>query len=192
MGDQPVVGLWLRERTDPWDCEPWLRDFCGVSPSCGEKPAPVILVRDPAPLGLPGFDLTDVHSVDYGWPEAPDPDDLVDAALPQGLVPPAEVAWLHAVGRGRANQVVLGHLALFLAQRHDALIDVCYLLGSGPYDDRDDEAQLADARAVAASLPGGVWEVPYLTEDGDTWYRHVCDREAFAAWLDHPGFELYS
>ncbi|MGW2402845.1 DUF6368 family protein [Kitasatospora sp. NPDC001664] len=71
-------------------------------------------------------------------------------------MPPVQMACLSAVGRGQANQVVLGHLALFPTERHDAFIDVCYLLGSGPYDEQDDEAELAGARSLAGALPGRV------------------------------------
>lgn len=87
--------------------------------------------------------------------------------------------------------MLLGHLALALARRLGALIDFDGVLGyPTPRDETVDDAHLARARALVASLPGMVAEVSYDTGSGSRWFRHVSDVEFLAAWLRHPEFHL--
>lgn len=90
------------------------------------------------------------------------------------------------------NHVLLGHLALALARRLDALVDFDGLLSSHPTagDDAGNEAVLARARVLASALPGRLAEVSYDTGGGGRWLRHVGDAAFLQAWLRHPDFHL--
>ncbi|MGW0032762.1 DUF6368 family protein [Streptomyces sp. NPDC003314] len=57
-----------------------------------------------------------------------------------------------------------------------------------PRDGTGDEAPPDRARALIASLPGGVAEVSYDTGGGGRWFRRVGDVKYLAAWPRHPGF----
>lgn len=49
---------------------------------------------------------------------------------------------------------------------------------------------LPESRALAASLPGRVLEMPYEIADGRHGYIHVADHTFLAAWLAHPQFHM--
>lgn len=87
------------------------------------------------------------------------------------------------------NHLLLGHIALVLARRLDALIDFDGILGHPtPRDGTCMDAFVDRSRAMVASLPGIVAEMSYDTGGGERWFRHVGDAQFPAAWLGHPGF----
>jgi hypothetical protein len=139
-------------------------------------------------VGLPGWELAGVGAFFLSDDEeipAEDEDYSVSSRPPvQGLV-------LGAGCSGPANHQALGHLALALAERLDAWIDLDGLLSCpAPRDGTFSEASLDRARALVASLPGKVAEFSYDTEGGGQWFLHVGDAEFLTAWLRHPGFHL--
>ncbi|MFF7041141.1 DUF6368 family protein [Streptomyces massasporeus] len=187
----PAVGLWLFEprefRDILADVVPWLESFCEpVETKVGSDPD--FWVRDGSAIGLPALDPTGVGvfflSQDEEIPAEDEDYSPFSRSPVQGLV-------LGAGCSGPANHQVLGHLALVLAERLDALIDFDGLLSCPtPRDDTGGGESLDRARALVASLPGRVAEVSYDTGDGGRWFRHVGDVEFLAAWLQHPGFHL--
>ncbi|MFE5587824.1 DUF6368 family protein [Kitasatospora sp. NPDC056531] len=106
--------------------------------------------------------------------------------------PPVQGLVVGAGCSGSVNHVLLGHLALTLALRLDALVDFDGLLSSLPAagDDTGNEAVLARGRALASALPGRLAEISYDTGGGGRWHRHVGDVEFLRAWLQHPDFHL--
>ncbi|XIE77168.1 DUF6368 family protein [Streptomyces sp. SBR177] len=187
----PAVGLWLFEAREFGDIladvVPWLESFCEpVETKVGSDLE--FWVRDGSAVGLPALDPTGVGvlflSEDVEIP-AEDEDYSAFSRPPvQGLV-------LGAGCSGPANHQALGHLALALAERLDALIDFDGLLSyPTPGDDTGNASALGRARALVASLPGRVAEVSYDTGGGGRWFRHVGDVRFLAAWLQHPGFHL--
>lgn len=185
----PTVGLWLPQERSALDAVPWLEGFCDLE--CVSGGDVDFTVRDPAALGLP--ELRQEHPCRYGL--GPDVLDAAEQAGYPGLdePPAAELALVASVNTPEAH-LVLGHLALFLAQRFDALVDFGGLLGyrcSARDLTREEEAlRLAESRALVAPLPGRVREMPYATEGGHHAYSHVADRTFLAAWLAHPDFRL--
>ncbi|MFJ1708792.1 DUF6368 family protein [Kitasatospora sp. NPDC088346] len=146
-------------------------------------------VRDGSALGLRAFNPNGVGvfflSEDEEMP-AEDEDYSAFARPPvQGLVVGAGCS-------GSVNHVLLGHLALALARRLDALVDFDGLLSSHPAagDDVGSEAVLARARVLASAFPGKLAEVSYDTGGGGRRLRHVGDVEFLQAWLQHPDFHL--
>lgn len=143
-----------------------------------------------ASAGLHGLERSSPGSFFLG-PDSP-LDDYQELGFPGLDRPPADQLTLLASCNGRYAHLLLGRLALFLAGCFDALIDFGGLLGCR-YDtsDRDEAACLAQSRALVASLPGRVREMPYVTYgEGGCGYSHVGDREFLAAWLDHPDFRM--
>ncbi|WP_329571115.1 DUF6368 family protein [Kitasatospora sp. NBC_01266] len=188
----PAVGLWLFEPCGfadiLADVVSWLETFCDpVETKAGGDVD--FWVRDGSALGLRAFDPSGVGvfflSEDEEMP-ADDEDYSAFSRQPvQGLVVGAGCS-------GSVNHVLLGHLALALARRLDALVDFDGLLSSRPVagDDTGNEAVLARARVLASVLPGNVAEVSYDTGGGGRWVRHVGDAEFLQAWLQHPDFHL--
>ncbi|WP_422733897.1 DUF6368 family protein [Micromonospora sp. WMMD558] len=188
----PAVGLWLFERRECQDVLadviPWLESFCEpVETRVGNDLD--FWVRDGSAVGLPAFDQTGVGVFFLAEDEEIPAEDEDYSALPK---PPVQGLVLGAGCSGPVNHLLLGHLALALANRFDALIDFDGILGHPtPGDGTDRDACLNHARALVASLPGSVAEVSYDTGGGGRWWlRHVGDAEFLAAWLRHPAFHL--
>ncbi|MGW2684595.1 DUF6368 family protein [Streptomyces sp. NPDC001414] len=188
----PAVGLWLFEPRGfadiLADVVPWLETFCDPVEAKANGDVD-FWVRDGSTLGLRTFEPAGAGvfflSEDEEMP-AEDEDYSAFAHPPvQGLVVGAGCS-------GPVNHLVLGHLALALARRLDALVDFDGLLTSHPTagDDTGNEAARARARALASALPGRLAEVSYDTGGGGRWLRHVGDVEFLQAWLRHPDFHL--
>ncbi|WP_344422979.1 DUF6368 family protein [Streptomyces lavendulocolor] len=191
MGGGPVAGLWLVEERGALDALPWLEGFCDVRAGAGDGEWLEIHVRRPSALGL--------HALPHPAPGAfhlgPESlEDYRELGFPGLDRPPVAQLALLSPRSGRENHLLLGHLALFLAERFDALVDFEGLLGrpSSPDDlpVEEEAARLAEARRLVSSLPGRVWEMPYATYGGGCWYSHVGDRTFLAAWLRHPDFRM--
>ncbi|MEU7468849.1 DUF6368 family protein [Streptomyces sp. NPDC044984] len=187
----PVVGLWLFERREFGDVladvAPWLEGFCEPVGTKGGSDLD-FWVRDGSVMGLPASDPTGVGVFFLSEDEEIPADDEDYSAFSR---PPVQGLVLGSGCSGPANHRMLGHLALALAERLDALIDFDGVLGyPTPRDETCDEDDLTRARALATSLPGRVAEVSYDTGGGGRWFRHVGDVEFLAAWLRHPGFHL--
>ncbi|MFJ9799999.1 DUF6368 family protein [Streptomyces wuyuanensis] len=188
----PAVGLWLFEPREfgdiLTDVVPWLESFCEpVETKVGSGLE--FWVRDGSAVSLSALDPTSGVGVfflseDEEIPAEDEDYSPLSQSPVQGLV-------LGAGCSGPANHQVLGHLALALAERLDALIDFDGLLSCPtPRDDTGNEESLDRARVLVASLPGRVAEVSYDTGGGGRWFRHIGDVEFLAAWLQHPGFHL--
>lgn len=177
----PSVGLWLPCRRGALDAVRLLEDVCdleAVSPD-GEFD---LTVRDPAAIGLPG--LPGEFSCPYSLlPEALDAAE--HAGFPGLDEPPTTEVALVSYTDAPESHLVLGHLALFLAERLDALVAFDALLTPGART-----TPLPESRALAASLPGRVLEMPYEIVDGRHGYIHVADHTFLAAWLAHPQFHM--
>ena len=187
----PVVGLWIFEPREFGDIladvVPWLESFCEPVETKGGSTVD-FWVRDGSTVGLLASDFSGVGvfflSQDEEIPAEDDDYSAFSRPPVQGLV-------LGAGCSSPANHRVLGHLALALAERLDALVDFDGPLSwPTPRDGTGTGAFLDRARALVASLPGRVTEVSYETGDGGRWFRHVGDVEFLAAWLQHPGFHL--
>ncbi|MFF7994628.1 DUF6368 family protein [Kitasatospora xanthocidica] len=188
----PAVGLWLFEPCGfadiLVDVVPWLETFCNpVEATVGGGVD--FWVRDGSALGLRDFDPAAVGvfflSEDEEIPAADEDYSAFSRSPVQGLVVGAGCS-------GLVNHALLGHLALALARRLDALIDFDGLLGSHPVGGHGtgNQAVLARARALASELPGNLSEISYDTGGGGRWLRHVGDVEFLQAWLQHPDFHL--
>lgn len=187
----PALGLWLFEPGSFEDTlltvVPWLETFCGpIEP--GDAGDLTFRVRDVEPLGMEHVDVASACEFDLSNDDYLPGDDDDYSAFPQ---PPARGLVLAAACSGPANHLLLGHLALSLARRLNALIDFDGVLGySSPCDEERAAAELSRARELVAALPGRVAEVPYVTARGERWFRHVGDTEFLSAWLEHPDFRL--
>ncbi|MFF5638485.1 DUF6368 family protein [Streptomyces sp. NPDC012825] len=187
----PAVGLWLFESHEFGnvlaDVVPWLESFCEpVGTKVGSDLE--FWVRDGSAVGLPALDPTGVGVFFLSEDEEMPAEDEDYSAFPR---PPVQGLVLGAGCSGPANHQALGHLALALAERLDALIDFDGLLSSPtPRDVTVDETSPDRTRALIASLPEGVAEVSYDTGGGGRWSRHVGDAKFLAAWLQHPGFHM--
>lgn len=187
----PAVGLWLFEPCALEDIlagvVPCLETFCEpVETEAGGDLA--FWVRDASPLGLQNFDPVRVGGFFLSEDEYMLADDEDYSAF---STPPVQGLVLCAGCSGPENHLLLGHLALAMARRLDALVDFDGVLGYPvPCDETRDEADLARARALVATLPGKVAEVSYDTGGAGRWFRHVGDVEFLAAWLRHPDFHL--
>ncbi|MDT6985137.1 DUF6368 family protein [Streptomyces lusitanus] len=187
----PVVGLWLCEERAFEDVlaevVPWVERFCEPVESGGGGDLD-FWVRDGSAVGLPGWDPADGSVFFLTEDDEVPAADEDYSAFPR---PPVRGLVLGAGCSGPAHHRMLGHLALALAERLNALIDFDGVLGyPAPRDDVDDGAALERARALVASLPGEVAEVGYDTAGGGRWFRHVGDVEFLRAWLRHPEFRL--
>jgi hypothetical protein len=168
------------------DLLPWLETFCTrkwVRPEGGVD----FCVRDLAAFGLRTLrtDVVEMFRLYEDEWVATDGEDYsaFPSAPVQGLI-------LEAAHQGRATELMLGHVALALARRLDALIDFDDLLAYPvARDESPDPADLDRSRALVASLPGRIEEVSY-GPDGERWLRHVGDAEFLQAWLRHPEFRL--
>ncbi|MEW5627230.1 DUF6368 family protein [Streptomyces hydrogenans] len=187
----PAVGLWLFEPRGFEDVltgvVPWLETFC--DPVETEADGDLrFWVRDASLLGLTNVDPASAGGFFLSEDEYLPAEDEDYSAFSR---PPVQGLILCAGCSGPENHLLLGHLALHLARWLGALVDFDGVLGyRSPLDGPDDEAALATARALVASLPGTVAEVFYDTGGGDRWFRHVGDVEFLTAWLRHPGFHL--
>ncbi|PAZ12462.1 hypothetical protein CLM62_30255 [Streptomyces sp. SA15] len=185
----PAVGLWLFEPCGFEDIltgvAPWLETFCEPIEADGDL---AFWVRDASPLGLQNFDPVGAGGFFLSEDECIPAEDEDYWAF---SMPPVQGLVLGAGCSGRENHLLLGHLALAVARRLGALVDFDGVLGyPTPRDQTRDEADLAEARALVASLPGMVAEVSYDTGGGGRWFRYVGDVEFLAAWLRHPDFHL--
>jgi hypothetical protein len=184
----PAAGLWLPEQRSALDAVPWLKSFCAVR--VDNDTSLDFEVRQPSAIGLEGLERPSRGSFHLG----PDwhLEDYQELGFPGLDRSPADALILLASCNGWNDHVLLGRLSLFLAERFNALIDFGGLLGHrNDASDQDQTACLAEARAMASSLPGRVWEMPYVTYGaGGCAYSHVGDREFLAAWLDHPDFRM--
>ncbi|PSL00765.1 hypothetical protein CLV63_101241 [Murinocardiopsis flavida] len=178
-----AVGLWRFERHDPQvvraDAVSWLRRYCEPIEISAEGDVSCWIdgALTGAELGEPHFDAAATGritlSADDDVPASDDDYSPLARSPVQGSV-------LWAGSAGRANQLLLGHVARALAQRWDALVDFDgLLLGRDPH-----------GPPLLRSLPGALYEVPYATDDGQRLRRHVGDSEFLAAWLRHPRFHL--
>jgi len=187
----PAVGLWLFEprgfENILTDVVPWLQTFCEpVETEVGGDLS--FRVRDVSRLGLQNVDPVGTGGFFLSEDECLPADDEDYSAFP---VPPVQGLILCAGCSGPENHLLLGHLALAMACRLGALVDFDGVLGyPTPRDETRDEADLATARTLVASLPGRVAEVSYDTGGGGRWFRHVGDAEFLTAWLRHPDFRL--
>jgi hypothetical protein len=166
---------------------PWLETFCApVEVRAGGDVD--FWVRDPTELGLRNPDLEGAGGFGLDEDDRIPADDEDYTALP---APPVQGLILSAGRSGPVNHVLVGHLALVLAQRLDALIDFDDVLAYPvTRDESRDPADLDRSRALVASLPGWTAEVSYDTGGGGRRLRHVGDAEFLAAWLRHPEFRL--
>ncbi|MFE0779178.1 DUF6368 family protein [Streptomyces sp. NPDC058861] len=189
----PAVGLWIFEPCAFEDIlagvVPWLETFCEPVETETEIGGDLAFrVRDASPLGLQGFDSAGVGGFFLSEDEYLPADDEDYSAFP---TPPVQGLVLSAGCSGPENHLLLGHLALAMARRLGALVDFDGVLGyPTPRDETRNEADLAEARALVASLPGKVAEVSYDTGGVGRWFRHVGDVDFMAAWLRHPDFHL--
>lgn len=185
----PAVGLWLPEKRGALDAVPWLESFCDLDVQSDNSIE--VSVRQPSAVGLPELQRTSPCPLNLG-PELLDGPEL--AGFPGLDGPPAAELGLLAYCSGPDDHLLLGHLALFLAERFDALIDFGGMLGYrySLHDLTDEEkaTRLAESRNLVAPLPGQVWEMPYEVDDGVHDYSHVGDREFLAAWISHPAFRM--
>ncbi|MER7106899.1 DUF6368 family protein [Streptomyces sp. NPDC000229] len=185
----PVAGLWLTEERSALDALSWLESFCEVRVENDESLE--FYVRNPSAIGLRGLAHPSPGPFHLG-PQSLE--DYQEMGFPGLDRPPAAELALLAYCRGRENHLLLGHLALFLADRFDALIDFGGMLGYRcslhELSDEEEAVRLAEARHLVSALPGQVWEMPYATYGGGCWYSHVGDREFLAAWLSHPDFSM--
>ncbi|MEU8510806.1 DUF6368 family protein [Kitasatospora sp. NPDC048722] len=161
----PAVGLWLPEVRGAVEALPWLEGFCEVRLDHGRA---AFSVRDPSPLGLRS--LGGAGSFELG-PESLDA--YREFGFPGFDRPPVTALGLLAHRSGPDDHRAFGHLALWLAERFDALIDFT------------DELP-----RQAVELPGRLREQPYGLDGGGRALVHVGDREFLAAWLRHPEFRL--
>lgn len=184
----PAVGLWLTEQRSALDALPWLESFCDVR--AGNDESLEFDVIRPAAIGLELLDdpLGPFHLGPASL------EDYQELGFPGLASPPIVELTLFSYCSGRQNHLALGHLALALANRFDALIDFGGLLGYRfslhDVDAEEEAVRLAEARALVSSLPGRVWEMPYAAYGGGSWYSHVGDRDFLRAWLGHPDFHM--
>jgi hypothetical protein len=185
----PAAGLWLPVRRSALDAVPWLEGFCDVRIENDDSLE--FDVRRPSAIGLQSLERPSSGAFHLG-PESLE--DYREEGFPGLDRSPAAELSLLAYCSGPDNHLLLGRLALFLAERFDALIDFGGLLGYrySIHDASDEEeaTRLAEARALVSSLPGRVWEMPYAAYGGGRAYSHVGDREFLAAWLEHPDFRM--
>ncbi|WP_405805982.1 DUF6368 family protein [Streptomyces sp. NBC_01187] len=173
----PSVGLWLPEERSALDAVPWLEDFCGIRPEGDGSGAFDFSVLRTASLdraGLPRLRGPEEAAV---GPFHLGPESLEDeraCGFPGLGRPPAVELALLAYSSGPDNHLLLGHLALFLGEHFDALIDFGGLLSPLP----------------RSPLPGRLLEMPYAMEDGTPGYSHVADRVFLRAWLGREGFRM--
>lgn len=181
----PAVGLWLPEERSALDAVPWLDSFCEVQTPDG---CLEFHVREPSALGLGNVSPGRFHLALESLEE------YQELGFPGIDQPPAAELALVAYRSSQDDHLVLAHLALLLAEHFDALINFYGLLGYRfPLDglsDEEEAARLIEARTLAASLPGHVWETQYATYKGGHWYSHIGDREFLTAWLRHPEFRM--
>ncbi|MFJ9683792.1 DUF6368 family protein [Streptomyces sp. NPDC101194] len=183
----PAVGLWLPEERSALDAVPWLGSFCQVQTSDG---CLEFRVREPSALGLYGLGNLSSGPFHLGLDSL---DDFQELGFPGIDRPPVAELALVAYCSSQDDHLLLGHLALFLAERFNALINFYGLLGYGSFHDLSEEegpARLIEARALVTSLPGRVWETQYATYGGGHSYSHIGDREFLVAWLRHPEFRM--
>jgi hypothetical protein len=184
----PAAALWLPDQRSALDAVPWLESFCAVRVK--RDTSLDFEVRQPSAIGLQGLERPSRGSFHLG----PDGilEDYQELGFPGLDRSPTDALILLASCNGGDDHRLLGHLALFLAKRFNALIDFGGLLGYR-YDasDQEEAACLAEARALVSTLPGRVWEMPYVMYGGGgCGYSHVGDREFLAAWLNHPAFRM--
>jgi hypothetical protein len=184
----PAAGLWLPESGSALDAVPWLESFCAVRVANDDSLD--FEVRRPSVIGLEGL-----QQLPRGWfrlGRESSLEDYRELGFP-GLEPlPVDELVLSATRNRSDDHLLLGHLALFLAERFHALIDFCGLLGRR-YDDAMSQREAAcpaESRALVLSLPGRIWEMPYATGGEGCGFSHVGDREFLAAWLIHPDFRM--
>ncbi|MFD3943696.1 DUF6368 family protein [Streptomyces sp. NPDC058579] len=184
----PSVGLWLMEQRSALDVLPWLESFCEVRVENDES-LEFHVIR-PAAIGL--GELDGPPGPFHLGPESLE--DYQELGFPGLARPPVAELGLLSYCSGRENHLVLGHLALALADLFDALIDFCGMLGYRfslhDVDAEEEAVRLAEARALVSSLPGRVWEMPYAAYGGGCWYSHVGDGNFLRAWLGHPEFRM--
>lgn len=53
-----------------------------------------------------------------------------------------------------------------------------------------DGPSLEEVSAFVHSLPGKVYEFPYMTANDRPWVSHVVDTTFLCAWLEHPHFHM--
>ncbi|MFB6986148.1 DUF6368 family protein [Streptomyces sp. NPDC056230] len=181
----PAVGLWLSEERSALDAVPWLDSFCEVRASDG---CLEFHVREPLALGLGRLSSGPFH---LGLESL---EDFQELGFPGIDRPPAVELALVAYRSGQDDHLLLGHLALFLAERFDALINFYGLLGYrfslDDLSEKEEAARLIEARALVTSLPGHISETQYAMAQGGHWYSHIGDREFLTAWLRHPEFHM--
>ncbi|MEU1505533.1 DUF6368 family protein [Kitasatospora sp. NPDC005748] len=191
----PAVGLWLFEPCEAEDVvagvRPWLEGFCEPV-EAGAGGGLDFWVRDGSALGVPAFDPASVGVFFLTEDEEVPAEDEDYALFPR---PPVRGLVLGAGCSGPVIQLVLGRLALVLAECLGALVDFDGLLGVGATPGEGEraagqDALLARARALKAALPGRLEEVWYDMWGGGRWVRHVGDAEFLAAWLAHPDYHL--
>jgi hypothetical protein len=159
-------------------------------------------LRDPARLGLaghPGPDDRDTARpflVTIGPWQADEHDEEAELVDAIGYQPGTQIT-LCAMVNSDYDHLVLGHLALALARRYDALVDLGGPLpvprppgSTWPHSWQDEPQQVAATRTVIASLPGRVYEIAYRTVTGGTWVHHLVDARFLAEWLAHPDFRM--
>lgn len=170
----------------PADVVSWLATFCATREILDD--GFTFRILDSGPLGVESADL-DLDSLsDFSVTEDAFDEDDDFAALPQR---PVREFTVISYASSDTHHVLLGHLALALARRLNALIDFDGVLGyAGTLDESRVAGELARARALVADLPGTLVEVSYETARGHCCYRHVGDAEFLAAWLRHPRFRL--
>lgn len=185
----PAAGLWLPRERSALEAAPWLESFCEVR--IENDDALEFYVRQPSAIGLYDFERPSPGPFHLG-PESLE--DYQELGFPGLDRPPAAELVLLAYSSGRDNHLFLGHLAQFLAERFNALIDFGGLLGYEfslhDISREEEKARLTTVRALVSSLPGRVWEMPYAAYGGGYGYSHVGDLEFLAAWLGHPNFHM--
>jgi hypothetical protein len=134
--------------------------------------------------------------VTVGQWQAADHDEAAEMVDAIGSQPGIQIT-LCAMVNSDYDHLVLGHLALGLARRYDALVDLCGPLpvprlhaSTWPHSWQDEPEHAAATRTVIASLPGRVYEIAYRTVTGGTWVYHLVDARFLAEWLAHPDFRM--
>lgn len=110
--------------------------------------------------------------------------------------PPRQELIIAGGGKGIADNIIVGRVALHLMDAYPSLLDFDGLIGPGqklPEEEKEDDwNRVQEVRGFMSSLPGDFAEVGYCMLGEDMRYVHVVDREFFAAWLRHPEFRLLS
>ena len=112
-----------------------------------------------------------------------------------GYIPQQELGFFAGCNRPLDHRI-LGHLALFLAERYGGLINMSGAITPPFKPDRQYSIRqyprhtLEEIHEFVQGLPGKVIEVLYGEEVGKPWVYHIVDATFLRAWLQHPHFHM--